>query len=60
MKYLIDTSDEFEKSLKEIAKNQRSIKKDIKKLGESLSDNSHQVIYHLNAPIASRRKNAIT
>ncbi len=44
MKYLIDTSDEFEKSLKEIAKNQRSIKKDIKKLGESLSDNPHQGI----------------
>ena len=44
MKYLIDTSDEFEKSLKEIAKNQRSIKKDIKKLGESLSENPRQGI----------------
>ena len=44
MKYLIDVSAEFGKSLKEIAKNQRSIKQDIKKLGESLAENPHQGI----------------
>jgi mRNA-degrading endonuclease RelE of RelBE toxin-antitoxin system len=62
MSYLIETTDYFEKSLKDIAKKQRSIKKDVAELGLSIAENPRQGdligenIYKVRLAITSKSK----